>query len=420
MFFRKNLSNGIRVVAEPMQGYRSFSICVWVLAGAIYENENERGISHFIEHMLFKGTESRSASVIASEMDSIGGNLNAFTAKECTCFYAKVLDDNMEEAIDLLSDIVYNSKFDAEDIKREHKVVCEEILMVEDNPEDLVHDGVVELLYRGDPLEREILGTQKSVCSFDKDKIKDYMARQYIAENMVISCAGNFDVEKLMTLLEKYFSKNNGGVASEKIISKLTPGRAFKSTYKDIEQAHICIGLPGYASDDDRKYALVLLNGILGGGMSSRLFQKIREERGLAYSVYSYPSGYRTTGYFALYAGTTESQSVQVTQLMLDELKNIKSNGIGKDEFLRSKQQLRGNYLLSRESTSSRANSIGKSELSTEKIYTEEEIISKIESITIDDVEKIIPQIIDFDNMSLMFVGKKSDKVAELKKMILG
>lgn len=418
MVFRDKLENGIRVIGEPMPHYRSVSMGVWVDAGSVCENEAEAGASHFIEHMLFKGTERRTAAEIAAEMDAIGGNLNAFTAKECTCFYAKVLDEHLPRAADMLADLLRNSKFDEADIEREKGVVCEEILMTEDSPEDMAHETLCALLYENTPLAEPILGTQESVRSFTRETLMDYMGRHYMPNNIVISCAGHFEREALMDALNRYFAGGGMGERSPRKVSTLSGGHRFRAVEKDIEQVHLCLGFPGFALDEDGQYALFVLNNALGGSMSSRLFQSIREARGLAYSVYSYPSSYTETGYFALYAGTGEGTAEQVTALILEELEKLRKNGLTKEEFIRSKEQLKGSYMLGQESTSARSNAIGKMELLRGRVYSEEEIMQRIERITMDDVQAILPKVLDANAMCASAVGRVENIAEKLQKML--
>lgn len=418
MVFRDKLENGIRVIGEPMPHYRSVSMGVWVDAGSVCENEAEAGASHFIEHMLFKGTERRTAAEIAAEMDAIGGNLNAFTAKECTCFYAKVLDEHLPRAADMLADLLRNSKFDEADIEREKGVVCEEILMTEDSPEDMAHETLCALLYEDTPLAKPILGTQESVRSFTRETLMDYMGRHYMPNNIVISCAGHFEREALMDALNRYFAGGGMGERSPRKVSTLSGGHRFRAVEKDIEQVHLCLGFPGFALDEDGQYALFVLNNALGGSMSSRLFQSIREARGLAYSVYSYPSSYTETGYFALYAGTGEGTAEQVTALILEELEKLRKNGLTKEEFIRSKEQLKGSYVLGQESTSARSNAIGKMELLRSRVYSEEEIMQRIERITMDDVQAILPKVLDANAMCASAVGRVENIAEKLQKML--
>jgi peptidase M16 domain protein len=418
MVFRDKLENGIRVIGEPMPHYRSISMGVWIDAGSVCESGAEAGASHFIEHMLFKGTERRTAAEIAAEMDAIGGNLNAFTAKECTCFYAKVLDEHLPRAADMLADLVRNSRFDEADLEREKGVVCEEILMTEDSPEDVAHETLCALLYENTPLANPILGTQESVRAFTRDALMDYMGRHYMPNNIVISCAGHFERAALLDALNRCFSGGGVGERGVRKVSELTGGRRFRAVEKDIEQVHLCLGFPGFALDEDGQYALFVLNNALGGSMSSRLFQGIREARGLAYSVYSFPSSYTETGYFALYAGTGESTAEQVAALILEELEKLRRNGLTKEEFIRSKEQLKGSYMLGQESTSARNNAIGKMELLRGRVYSEEEIMQRIENISMDDVQAILPKVLDANAMCASAVGRV-EGISEKLKAIL-
>ncbi|MEG1547202.1 MAG: pitrilysin family protein [Clostridia bacterium] len=417
MVFFDKLDNGVSIVTECMPSFRSVSMGVWIGAGSIYEDANTRGASHFIEHMLFKGTQRRTARDIAAQMDAIGGNLNAFTAKECTCFYAKVLDEHMEKAADMLADILCFSKFDEDDMRREKGVVCEEILMMEDSPEDLVHEKLCESIYTGTPLSLPILGTEKSVSAFTRDDLMGYMDAHYVSGNIVIACAGNFNMDNLRAILAQSFGSIKSGKPQAAPKSAIRSGIDFKAINKDTEQTHICMGLPGYATDSDGQYALCVLNNALGGSMSSRLFQKIREERGLAYSVYSYPSSYADSGYFTLYAGTGEAQTQKVCELMLDEVRSIKRDGITQDELIRSKEQLKGSFMLGQESTSARANAIGKSYLAHGKIYSEEEIMQRIERVSMDDIMGIVPYVFDFSRMAVTLVGRNKD-TESIKTMV--
>jgi len=418
MVFQKELNNGIRIIAEQLPQYRSISLGVWVGTGSVMELPQEAGASHFIEHMLFKGTARRSASDIASEMDSIGGNINAFTSKECTCYYAKVLDENIEQAADILSDIVLHSAFVPEEIEKEKGVVCEEILMCEDTPEDMVHETLAALYYGETPLSKPILGTEQSVRSFTRDLLVGYVDKHYTPDNIVIACAGNFKEDELTGLLEEKFTSCTGRERMSMPESCATQGKHTAFLQKDVEQVHICLGLPGYALDTAGQYPLFVLNNALGGSMSSKLFQKIREQHGLAYSVYSYPSSYRANGSFSLYAGTGENQAADVVELMLEELYQLKQHGLTIDEFNRSKQQLKGSFLLGQESTSARMNGLGKAELLLGKHYTDAERLEKIEKVTMEDVQAAIAHVIDGENLCAAFVGRVSKQDNKLRKLI--
>lgn len=418
MIIERRLENGIRVVAQKMEQVRSCAVGIWVGTGSAYELAHEAGASHFIEHMLFKGTARRSAQDIAAEMDSIGGNMNAFTSKECTCYHCKVLDEHLDIAMDILSDILLHSVFDKDEIKKEQGVVCEEILMVQDSPEDLVHDTVATLYYVDDPLAKPILGTEQSVRAFTGDSLRQYMARQYVPERIVISAAGNFEENRLFDLISEKFSDMKLGTALPIQDNAAPGGRRYLGVEKDIEQIHICMALPGTPMDARDQYPLFVLNNALGGSMSSRLFQKIREQRGMAYSIYSYPSSYRSAGSFSVYAGTGEQQAAEVVELMLQELALVRENGITEQEFLRSRDQLKGSYLLGQEGTSSRMNALGKTALLLNRLYSEEETLRRIESVTMEDIQRIAPYVLDESNMATVCVGRVNKLEDRLKTLL--
>lgn len=438
MIFKDKLSNGMRVVGETMENYRSVSVSVWIRAGSVYENEDERGVSHFIEHMLFKGTDKRSAGDIAEEIDAVGGNLNAFTSKECTCFYVKVLDENLPNAVEILADLICNSKLDDADIEREKGVILEEISMNEDSPEDLAHETLCQTFYEGDPLARPVLGTADSVASFTHDTLVNYMSRLYRPENMVIAIAGHFNIDEFMNAAEtcfrfrlddalqkevnaKDFDENSACPVNPADVSYGKPagGKRLRLVEKDIEQTHICFAFNGFPSESEGQYPLYMFNNAIGGSMSSRLFQSVREEKGMAYSVYSTPAFYSTTGYFTLYAGTGEKQTVEVAKLMLEEYRKIKNSGIEEAELERGKNQLKSGYVMGRESTSAHASSIGRAELLGLEELSEEQIISKINSVSTEAVREILPTVCDFDNMTAVFVGRVEKYRSQLEELIL-
>ncbi len=422
MIVKKCLPNGLRIVCEPMQGFRSVSISVWVAAGSVYESDAENGISHFIEHMLFKGTNKRSAGDIAEQGDIIGGNLNAFTSKEYTCFYTKVLDDNLEFALELLSDIICNSKLDNDDIEREKGVVLEEIAMNNDSPEDLAQELLCQNFFLGNSLAAPILGNEDTVKSFNRHMLVDYMQRMYRPSNMVISVAGSVDAQSFIPLVEKYFSMSEPVAGN---INSVEPSYAVKDDglklvlkQKDIEQAHISLGFKGFPILEDGYFPMVVLNNAVGGSMSSRLFQSIRENNGLAYSVYSSPASFAKTGYFALYAGTAQSRLLAVTELMLSEYKKIAQNGITSVELERARKQLKSSYLLGLENTSSRASSNGRNTLMGIPLYSGDEIIEKLYSVSLNSINEILPVICDFKNMTAVVVGNVESYKNDLDKLL--
>lgn len=405
MLNKYKLSNGVRVVCENIPYVRSVSIGIWVRTGSQNENPRNNGVSHFIEHMLFKGTEKRSAAEIAESIDNIGGQLNAFTGKECTCFYAKILDEHIETAVDVLSDMLFNSLFSPKDISLEKKVILEEIGMYEDSPEELVHDILTETVWGGDPIGYPILGTRKSLRGINRDVITGYISERYTPGNTVISVAGNYNNDSLKELLERYF----GGWSAKnepqngKSTVEFRPETSVRE--KDTEQVHICIGFEGVKNGDDKMYPLLAINNILGGGMSSRLFQKIREKKGLVYSIYSYPTTYNDAGLFTVYAGMKPENLENVTDLIMEEIRLLQKKGFTKQELEKSKEQLKGNYILGLESTSSRMNSMGKSELLLGYTNTPDEILKKIEAITMDGVDEIVRDVFVFEKRGISIVG---------------
>lgn len=414
MITLEKLDNGIRVVMERMDGCRSVAIGAWVKAGSVDENSGENGITHFIEHMLFKGTSSRSAKDIAVEMDAVGGNLNAFTAKECTCFYANILDEHVDLAVDVLADMIMNPRLDPDDIGREKGVVIEEIHMTGDIPEDLVQETLAGLLYAGDPLARPILGKEETVESFTRESILGYMHRRYTPDNIVISCAGNFEREKLMDELNERFGRiSPSHDGSTRVYGEKRGARLFKSIEKDIGQVQICMGLPGFAVGEAGQYPLGVLSNAFGGSMSSRLFQHIREDSGMAYSVYSFTSSYSATGSFGMYAGTSEKQAPKVLDALMNEIENVKRSGITPDELERSKEQMKGSYIIGFEGTSAHSSANGKAMLLRNKLYSSDDVIRKIDGVTMDDINDIIPHVFDADRLCAAFVGKGTQKLAD-------
>lgn len=402
----RELKNGVRVAMERMDHVRSVSIGIWVNTGSVREGDDEGGASHFIEHMAFKGTPTRTAEQIAAEMDAIGGSLNAFTSKECTCFYAKVLDEHLPIAVDLLSDITFHSTFEAEELEREKRVIVEEILMTEDTPEDLTAERANALFFQQDPLARPILGTRESVTAFDRERLLSYRAAHYTPRNTVVACAGHFEEETLLKLLEDKLDLAASDLAAAPLRQAYPGGARAECVQKDIEQVHLTLMFPGFARDAAGQYPLAILSNIIGGSMSSRLFQSIREQRGLAYSVYSYPVFYASTGTFALYAGTGEAQAVEVVKLMREELARLRSDGVTPEEFERCKAQLKGSYLLGLEGSGARMNVIGKVALLQNREYREEDTLNRIACVTIKDVEDVIPTVLDESQMCASFVGR--------------
>ncbi len=414
MYKKFNLNNGIKVITRKIPHVRSLSIGIWVNTGSVSETEENNGICHFIEHMLFKGTSNRSAKEIAVHMDNIGGQLNAFTSKECTCYYSKVLDSHLSTAVDVLSDMLFNSKFDENEIIKEKSVVCEEISMYEDSPEDLVYDSLSKAIFHKHSLGYPILGTYSSIDGLKRNDIIRYMDRNYTSENIVISVAGSFEESYLKDELNKKFGSHQLNNEKSDIITKPVFNSTYTYTNKDIEQIHICAGFEGIANDGiENLYPLHILNNIFGGSMSSRLFQSIREEHGLAYSIYSHPSYYRNFGLFSIYASLNPSQLQKITKLISLEIKSILADYITEDELNRAKEQLKGSYILGLESTSSIMTMMGKAVIYGKKIRSLKEVLDRIDKIKISDMKSIIDRVFKGGELSLSIVGKLDEKTTE-------
>lgn len=379
-------NNGVRIVSEHIPHFHSVAVGVFVKAGSRDELAEENGITHFIEHMLFKGTETRTAKQIAREFDRIGGDMNAYTSKEYTCYYAKVLDHHAEHAVNILADMFFHSKMDAGEIDKERQVVLEEISMTEDMPDDDVHEQLWRVMYPHHSMGAPILGTQETLASFDKEKIFEFMDRHYTPNNLVISVAGNITPQLLKTIegLFGSFQKRE----QEKVykLPGFLPGYSFKN--KETEQGHLCLGYPGISITDPDIYQLAVLNNILGGSMSSRLFQEIREERGLAYSIFSYHSAYSDHGTMAIYGGTSNDQLPELQEVILKSMEALSIEGVGLEEVNDSKEQLKGNLMLGLESTSARMSRNGKQELLLGKHQDYDEVLKQIDAVTIEKVQE--------------------------------
>ncbi|TCZ80012.1 insulinase family protein [Paenibacillus albiflavus] len=385
------LSNGIRVVAEQISTCRSVAFGIWVKTGSRNETKLNNGISHFIEHMLFKGTSRYSAKDIAEIFDGIGGNVNAFTSKEYTCFYAKVLDEHLPIAVDVLAEMFFHSEFDESELQKEKNVIFEEISMYEDTPDDLVHDLIAKAAYGTHPLGYTILGTQDVLSSMNSQDLRNYMNEFYNIENTVLAIAGNID-DSTKELLEKHFgSFKNSGKKTDYIAPEFQSEVVFHS--KKTEQNHICLSLPGLSLRENNLYPIVLLNNMIGGGMSSRMFQEIREKRGLAYSVFSYHTAHADTGLFTIYAGTAPKQTQEVLDVTLEMLNELARTGMTETELNKGKEQLKGSLILSLESTSSRMNRLGKNELMTGRHFTLDEMIKRIETVNMEQIDELIKRL---------------------------
>lgn len=406
------LSNGLRVVVEYLPTFRSVSFGIWVKTGSRNETPENNGISHFVEHMLFKGTNGRTAKDIADLFDGIGGNVNAFTSKEYTCYFAKVLDEHLPIAVDALADMFFESKLDAEELAKEKNVILEEISMYEDTPDDKVHDESSRAAYGDHPLAYSILGLEERLTAMNSDSLRSYMDDTYTLENTVISVAGNVEEGKLLELLEKYFGRfQNKGQSSLIEVPKFHGDYVFFK--KKTEQNHICLSFPGCSNSDPQLYAMILLNNALGGGMSSRLFQEIREKRGLAYSVYSYHTSYADSGLFTLYAGTAPKQTKEVLDLTLEQMEELAVKGLSDEELHRGKEQLKGSLILSLESTSSRMNRLGKNELMIGRHFTLDEMLQRIDNVTMKDVREVTERMLSVP-FAVAMVGTNDKAAAQI------
>lgn len=400
------LSNGLRVVMEAIPFVRSVSFGVWVRNGSRNETPEINGISHFIEHMLFKGTEKRTAMEIADTMDAVGGQLNAFTSKEYTCYFTRTLDTHFDVALDVLSDMFFHSKLAQSEIDKERGVILEEISMYEDTPEDLAVDLLQWQTFPQNPLGMAILGTPETISGFTREKFRAFMDARYSPKNVVIAVAGNIDEAEVLEKITAAFGTYTGAPDnfSEKEAA-YTPGFSVKE--KDIEQVHLCVGFPGIKSGIDESYALAAVNTILGGGMSSRLFQKIREQHGLVYTVYSYNASYHDTGVFLIYAALNPDNVYDVLKLISQEVRGMFTDKITAGQLAKAKEQLKSNFLLSLENAASRMNSIGRTLLMLNKVVTPDELVEKIDAIDMDAFFATCEKIFRPDQMSLSLVGKK-------------
>lgn len=398
------LDNGIRVITEEIPYLKSVSIGVWVNTGSRDEKPDENGISHFIEHLLFKGTERRTAYDIAREIDSVGGTLNAFTGREYTCFYAKVLDKNLPLAIDLLSDIFLHPKMDPNDVERERMVILQEIKTVEDTPDDYIHDLFSRVCWGDHPLGYPIFGTTELVQSFKRDQIYQYFKENYQPDKIIICAAGNLNHQEIVNSIDETFGK----IPFENKVRQRVKPNPISSTnvwHRDLEQVHFCLGTKGLQYNHSLRFTSYVLNAILGGGMSSRLFQEIRENRGLAYSVYSYLPAYIDTGLVVVYAGTSESCCKEVIELILKEFKRLKDEPLRDGELETAKEQLKGNLLLSLESSDNLMTRLAKNEIYFESYLPIEKILKEIDEVCEEKVRKLAKEIFDENFFCLTVLG---------------
>jgi len=415
---RTVLPNGLIVLTERMEHLRSVAMGVWIKSGSRCEMPEVNGISHFVEHMLFKGTKSRTAQRIAREMDSIGGNLDAFTSKETICFNVKSLADHVPIALDVLTDLVLNPVFATPDIERERGVILEEIKIDEDNPDVLVHELFTQSFWKGHPLGKPILGTTDTVVRLGQEQLFGYHCDRFHGGNMVFSAAGNLDHDEFTAAVAAKFSTLAGGAALGEQSAPEPSARIIMRNKKSLEQVQICMGVPAPAITDEKRYATLILNTVLGGGMSSRLFQTIREERGLAYSVYSDLSPYRDTGNLCVYAGTSAAKALQVIDLVLAEFRSLKESPVGEEELTRAKDQVKGNILLGLESSNSRMANLARQEMYFHKFFPPEEIIARLEEVDAAQVQAMAQRLFEPERIAVTLLGRLDGVKLDRKKLV--
>ena len=402
---RQKLPNGLIIITEQMPHIRSASIGIWLQTGSRDEDPECNGISHFIEHMVFKGTKHRTAEEIARQVDSIGGNMDAFTAKECICFNVKVLDEHVPIALDILSDLVLNPIFDATDIARERGVIMEEIKMDADNPDYLVHEIFTQNFWKDHPLGKPILGTKETVKRFERQVVYDAYTHRFWPGNIIVSAAGNLDHDSFVELVTRHFEhmppmSNGFHAAAPRIVSRI-----ILRNKKALEQVQLCMGVPAHPIAHEMRHAGYVLNTLLGGGMSSRLFQNIRERQGLAYSIYSDLNPYRDTGCLAVYAGTSLASAPKVVQSVVSEFRKLKAEPVPEEELRRSKAQLKGSLMLSLESSTARMSNLARQEMYFDRFYDLDELIQRIEAVTAEDLTSLANQFFRTEAVAVTVLG---------------
>lgn len=413
MHFKKiKLDSGITLLMEKIEHVRSVSLGIWVRTGSRDETLDRAGISHFLEHMFFKGTESRSAQDIAVDIDSLGGELNAFTSKEGTTFYIKVLDDFLDNGIDLLADIFLGSTFPPDEIEREKGVIIEEIKMTEDTPDDYIHDLFSSIAWGGVSVGLPVLGSVESVGSFKKEHLLEYVNSRYFVDNTIISCAGNFDEGRLVASLNAAFKGFDRKQARTDRLKRADFKPNVSIVNRELSEAHLCIGVEGIEQSSDARYAALVLNTALGGGISSRLFQEVREKRGLAYSVYSFLSSYLDSGMWGIYAGTSPENADEVVEISINELKKL-TDTISEEEVDRARTQLKGNIILGLESTSRRMQNIANQEVYYGRYYSPEEVIERINSVSLEDTRKVGRMLLEGKSPCIVALGQLDESLAQ-------
>jgi predicted Zn-dependent peptidase len=406
MIQRTTLDNGIRVLSEKVPGCHSVSLGVWVNNGSRHESAELNGISHFVEHMLFKGTGRRSAQAIAREVDSVGGLLNGFTSREYSCYFVKILAEKLPMAVDLLGDLICHSRFDLDDIEKERRVILQEIAMIEDSPEESIHDHFANGFWAGHPLGMPVIGTRETVGDIDRQQMLSFMGERYVGNNLCVVAAGNLNHEELVTLVEQSLGDvADPGVEQEAIAPVVN--RQIVVLQRDLEQAHICLGVEGLPQHHPDRYGTYLLNTILGGNMSSRLFQKIREDLGLAYSVYSFHHNHTDSGAFIVYAGTSAEDAPLVTRTILEEMTRVRYDSVSYEELQGAKDYLKGSMMLSMESMDARMTRLAKNELFLRDVgISLEESRAMIDAVTVELVQHLAEKLFINDTLNLHVTGR--------------
>ena len=402
---RQVLPNGLIILTEEMQHIRSVSIGIWVKAGSRDEDPQCNGISHFVEHMVFKGTRHRTAEDIARQVDSIGGNMDAFTAKECICFNVKVLDEHLPIALDVLGDLALNPIFDVQDITRERGVILEEIKMDEDSPDYLVHEIFAQNFWKDHPLGKPILGTKDTVRRFERERVLDFYSQRFIPGNLIVCAAGNLKHEQFVVLVVMLFGQMKPAKNGFHGPAPKTVSRIILRNKKALEQVQICVGVPSHPIAHEKRHASYILNTLLGGGMSSRLFQNIRERQGLAYAIYSDLNPYRDTGCLSVYAGTSRESAAKVVQSVVSEFRKLKAEPVSPDELRRAKDQLKGSLMLSLESSTARMSNLARQEMYFDRFYGMDQLIERIEAVTAEDLKDLADEFFRTESIAVTVLG---------------
>ncbi|MDO4531560.1 MAG: pitrilysin family protein [Bacillota bacterium] len=414
----RTLDNGIKVALESIAYVRSISFGIWVKNGTRNELPQENGVSHYIEHMMFKGTENRTARQIAEEMDALGGQINAYTTKEYTCYHTRVLDKHFDRAVEVMSDMLLHPLIAEEDVQKERNVIIEEIYMYDDAPEELVHDALQDAIWRESSLGMPILGTEETISAFDAAFIRSYYEKNYHPNNIVLSVAGNFEMEEMVSVLNEKLGKWQRETEYCPYQTEASYHISHVEKEKDVEQVHLCLAFPAFEREHPMKYAMAIFNTLFGGGMSSCLFQKIREEHGLTYSIYSYTTAFADSGIFSISGSMNPNQAEKVLELIAEEIRRVKTEAFPEQLIAVTKEQMISNFIIGTESTLNRMNSAGASLMLRGRVQETEEVIEKIEAVTPEDVLEAARMVLDFEKLSYCAVGnlKGNDFAALMKK----